>query len=523
MIKKLMALVSVLFLLSGCNQNQISNSSSDSVQKKDEFDLALEKLKQNYTLQGTLTIHYVSLGQQLDFNFELKQTSNAWVKSGYDTYYENFVQIALFKENNLAVYKSLDYTNTFYEQDYIEWQFVSNPFLKFTKDQFVVENEMYTLDLTTLENPTLDLYALTGNEHYYESVTLTIQDSEFQSINIQTQPQENSLGNSLSFEYHLDFINVGETTIEDISPATKKDYPELSEKLKSLQSKNFTITQEIVEGNFLGDEGDLTSKHRYQKLQYYYDDRIILCEYENQGTIQEGYYLANNQEVMYPFYGFKDQIALKSSEANTFADLKPKIDQISSDFFTKKENLYLVDNPSFIQALIPAPYLDASFDVAFLNQAAQLAFILKEDRILFYALFYNEGVICTLRNTIFAIGTTNARNQVNLDSFFTKDGFYICDLFIGTWQGELRDNYTGEYLQTIYTLTFSPTGTITINDEVYTIIDFQESMNEGGVYQIQGTLSCSFYYQRLPQKEEELILTTDDLKYQIKFTRVETV
>ena len=128
-----------------------------------------------------------------------------------------------------------------------------------------------------------------------------------------------------------------------------------------------------------------------------------------------------------------------------------------------------------------------------------------------------------MRNTIFAIGTTNARNQVNLDSFFTKDGFYICDLFIGTWQGELRDNYTGEYLQTSYTLTFSPTGTITINDEVYTIIDFQESMNEGGVYQIQGTLSCSFYYQRLPQKEEELILTTDDLKYQIKFTRVETV
>lgn len=123
MIKKLMALGSVLFLLSGCNQNQISNSSSDSVQKKDEFDLALEKLKQNYTLQGTLTIHYVSLGQQLDFNFELKQTSNAWVKSGYDTYYENFIQLALFKENELAVYKSLDYTNTFDEQDYIEWQY----------------------------------------------------------------------------------------------------------------------------------------------------------------------------------------------------------------------------------------------------------------------------------------------------------------------------------------------------------------------------------------------------------------
>lgn len=518
-----MALGGFLLLLSGCNQNQVRDSSSLTVQEKDPLDLALEKLNQNYTLQGTLTIHYVSLNQQLDFNFELKQTSDAWVKSGYDTYYENFIQLALFKENNLAVYKSLDYTNRFYEQDYMEWQFVSNPFLKFTKDQFNVENDTYILDLTTLENPTLDLYALTGNEHYYESVTLTIQDSKFQSIHIQTQPQENSLGNSLSFEYHLNFINVGETTIEDISPATKKDYPELSEKLKSLQSKNFTITQEIVEGNFLGDEGDLTSNHRYQKLQYYYDDRIILCEYENQGTIQEGYYLANNQEVMYPFYGFKDQIALKSSEANTFADLKPKIDQISGDFFTKEENLYLVDNPSFIQALIPALYLDASFDVAFLNQATQLAFILKEDCILFYALFYNEGVICTLRNTIFAIGTTNAKNQVNLDSFFTKDGFYICDLFVGTWQGELRDNYTGEYLQTIYTLTFSPQGVITINEEVYTIIDFQESMNEGGVYQIQGTLSCSFYYQRLPQKEEEIILTTDDLKYQIKFTRVETV
>ena len=135
-----MALGSFLLLLSGCNQNQVRDSSSLTVQEKDPLDLALEKLNQNYTLQGTLTIHYVSLNQQLDFNFELKQTSNAWVKSGYDTYYENFVQIALFKENNLAVYKSLDYTNTFYEQDYIEWQFVSNPFLKFTKDQFVVEN-----------------------------------------------------------------------------------------------------------------------------------------------------------------------------------------------------------------------------------------------------------------------------------------------------------------------------------------------------------------------------------------------
>ena len=45
-------------------------------------------------------------------------------------------------------------------------------------------------------------------------------------------------------------------------------------------------------------------------------------------------------------------------------------------------------------------------------------------------------------------------------------------------------------------------------------------MNEGGVYQIEGTLKCSFYYQNLPQREEELILTTDDLQYQIKMTRV---
>lgn len=111
---------------------------------------------------------------------------------------------------------------------------------------------------------------MTGNEHHYESVTLTIQDSEFQSIHIQTQPQENTLGNALSFEYHLRFINVEETIIEEILPASKKDYPELSEKLKSLQSKNFTITQELVEGNLMGNDEDWSLQPRYQKLQYYY-------------------------------------------------------------------------------------------------------------------------------------------------------------------------------------------------------------------------------------------------------------
>ena len=58
-----MALGSFLLLLSGCNQNQVRDSSSLTVQEKDPLDLALEKLNQNYTLQGTLTIHYVSLNQ----------------------------------------------------------------------------------------------------------------------------------------------------------------------------------------------------------------------------------------------------------------------------------------------------------------------------------------------------------------------------------------------------------------------------------------------------------------------------
>ncbi len=505
-------------LLAGCKTT--NDSSSPLISTKDPLDTALSTLQENYHLQGEMIIHYLSIGQQLDFSFEIKQTKNAWFKVGYDTYYENFIQLSLFKEEDLGVYKSLDFTNTLVKEEYIEWKYVSNPFLSLNKEQFFVDDGKYYLDLTLFDSPSSDFYAWTGNEHTYESIAFTFDDQANYTMTIQTKPEENSLGNLLSFEYHLTFKDVNQTKIEDIQAAPKQNHIELQEQLNSFASLNYSIRQEIVEGDYLGNVNDFTSLPRYQKLDYFYDDRTILCEYENQGVaFQEGYYVANN-EWMYPFSGQQNELTLKSSEANTLKDLKPKYNQISPDFFIKEQNLYTVTQESFIQSLIPALYLDASFDYVFLSQAIELAFTFAEDTLYFFALFSLDGKLCTLRNTFYAINETDVRSHVNLDSFFTKEGFLICDLFIGTWQGELRDNLTGEYLGIIYTLTFSKTGVITINDEVYTIIDFQESMNEGGVYQIEGTLKCSFYYQKLPQREEELILTTDDLQYQIKMTRV---
>ena len=91
-------------LLAGCKTT--NDSSSPLISTKDPLDTALSTLQENYHLQGEMIIHYLSIGQQLDFSFEIKQTKNAWFKVGYDTYYENFIQLSLFKEEDLGVYKS---------------------------------------------------------------------------------------------------------------------------------------------------------------------------------------------------------------------------------------------------------------------------------------------------------------------------------------------------------------------------------------------------------------------------------
>ncbi len=511
-------IIASLLLLSSCDERNHETTSSF------HTNSIFEKMQTSFTAKGSLTIQYLSIGKTLDFPFVIKICDDGWYKYGYDTAYEEFYELPIYKQNEQGIYKSLDYKNELTTFEYGPWSAFTNPFkrLKETDFSLSVSDNAYHLDVE-IDNLEEIIYPLTGNAHHYESISFQKSNDTFSTVTIKTLPELNQYNNSMSYIYSLEFSAIGETSLPNIAKANPQNNALLANRLLDLKQGNYSIKQEIVRGDHYQDSEVLSFYENYQVLNYYYDETTILCEFHDQDNVlvQDGLYVAKDG-YMYSFNGTPDQLDLGSSDTNTLAENKPPLGDISADFFIKSDDAYEVNDPYHLVVLASGLYLDLSFDYFFLTEAQRLKWEIIDDSLVLTALFLNEDEICTLKNTIYDVGATEASSRVDLSSYFTKDGFKICDLFIGTWQGTLRDNYTGEYLDETYTLVYTEKGEIFLNDEPYTITDFQESMNEGGTYAINnGTFYASFYYQNIAsQGEPYIILTTDDLKYQVKMARV---